>query len=237
MPRWTTITVLACSFAAITSHDVCAQAQPEDQQFAAFVASCDKRLAADKRFFERITLLKTKKMPFIFYVQRPLRDEAAYQRKVVNSYLPFLVKLVEIFEREYATPLELARRQSTPGFAIVVLSSRGSYNNYAQAIQYADLHHARAHYDPELQLAVTYVDAFAPGNPRPEERHAVLHEIVHALQHAYSTTGEMPKPVWFNEGLAEYRSASTHLANSLDRPLLDQYHLAALAACLGNGTA
>ena len=203
-----------------------------DEKLKAFISVCDKRVAGHP-YFSKVTMLKwTKNPPFVFYLERPPKDDKNYERLIVNSYLPFLDRLLKIFEREYATRLKLERRGAAPGFAIAVLNSRGSYGNYAQAVRVDALHHFRAHYDHKLQLAVTYVDAFARGNQRPEERHSVLHEFVHALQHAYNTTGRMPRSVWFNEGLAEFHSTSTNSADSLDTPRLNREHLMTLASVL-----
>lgn len=223
--------VLAFACAAVSC--VAAQATP-DPRYAVFVKACDQRIAVHP-FFKRITLLeKWTQDPFVFYLERPPRDESGYLRKVVHSYLPFLTKLAAVFEKEYATPLKLSRDDNAAGFAIAVLASRGSYGNFAQAVRVSALHQSRAHYDPRIRLAVTYVDAFSQYGTGLDERQAVLHEFVHALQHAYSSGGNMPSQAWFNEGLAEYRSVCTNLANSLESPILDQGHLMTLAAVLGS---
>ena len=131
----------ACAVFVAGGGTVSAQA---DKKLEAFIASCDKRVA-DHPYFSKVTMLKwTKNPPFVFYIERPPKDDKTYQRMIVNSYMPFLDRLLKIFEREYATRLQLKRRGAAPGFAIAVLNSRGSYGNYAQAVQANSLHYSRS---------------------------------------------------------------------------------------------
>lgn len=180
-------------------------------------------------FFKNVDFKpETSYPPYLFYVQRPLKDDPDYYQLVVNSYLPFLAELRRIMEQEYFTPLALPQRQELPAFAIAVLASPGLYDDFARAVDNSFLHMARAHYDQKLHLAVTYQIAFG-GRDTADERKSLLHEVVHAMQHAHASTGVMPKPLWYVEGLAEYRSSCTHVASSLREPPLDQDHVGMLA--------
>ncbi|MBK8100302.1 MAG: hypothetical protein IPK26_24640 [Planctomycetes bacterium] len=197
------------------------------------VAEFTKKLGAElgrHPFFANVDFtIDGSTAPYQFYIQRPAKDDPTYNRQITNGYLPFLKKLTELFTADYVTPLGLQRSPQAPAFAIAVLASAGNYRDYAQAVQDSGLHWARAHYTPSMRLAITYEDRFAQHNTNVDERRALLHEFVHALQHAYSTTGEMPKAAWFNEGLADYRSSCTHVATSLDAPPLLDSHLATVA--------
>ena len=144
---------------------------------------------------------------FVFFIQH--KDGVPfYERKLIGDYLPQLEKLEKSFQKGYAGRLKLSRHEDRPGYAVAILSSKGAYINFQEGHQFEN-HSMRAHYDPETRLAITYEQMYADGRQTEDERQAILHEFVHALQHAYySGPGLMPKPVWFNEGLAEYLASS-----------------------------
>ena len=207
--------------------------QSDEPDFAAFREEVGRQLRGHA-FFSRITFTMVERPPFLFCVERPAVDDADYDLAVVNSYLPYLRELLDRFEADYRTPLKLRRRPEAGGYALAVLGSAGRYVDFRTAIGEPSLAMARAHYTPELRLAVTYQDTFARGNTKGEERHALLHEFVHALQHAYSVDGSMPRPVWFNEGLADYRASCGNTRASLRQPPLQDHHVQALAFGYGN---
>src|SRR5262245_19169434 len=180
------------------------------------------------QFFRSVSFdLDASHAPFLFCLQNSLRrDETDYDVKVVNNILPFLTELAGLFDATYCKPQGLAPRADATQYSIAILASRGLYDDYARATNDPFLHHTLAHYNNELRLAGTY-RAFQ--GDASEERHSLLHEFVHAMQHAYSTTGRMTKPVWFNEGLADYRAAGTNLAASLRTPELIPMHVDCMA--------
>ncbi len=216
---------LATLLLASTTLAVAGHAQ---QDFAAFRQSVEMRLRAHP-FFSRVTLTLVEQPPFLFCIERPTVDEKDYEKVVTLGFLPHLQELMQQFEQDYRQPAGLKLRAEAGGYALAVLANAGSYLNFRTAIGDPSLALARAHYTPDLQIAVTYIDAFARQNTKREELHSLLHEFVHALQHAHSSDGTMPKPVWFNEGLADYRSACTHMSASLRQPPLQDNHLRALA--------
>jgi hypothetical protein len=144
--------------------------------------------------------------PFYFFVKRPDADESGYYERVAGEYGPWFRELERMFVAAYARPLGLARRPDHVLYPVFVLDSGGAYKDYADAVRTTGLYAARAHYDPQLGLAVTFENAYQPES-RSEHRRAALHELVHALQHAYFGEAErMPEVAWFNEGLADYLS-------------------------------
>lgn len=217
--RWLAVAALAAALSA--------QADlPED--YRSFRASIERSLR-EHPFFSRVSFTLVDKPPFLFCVERPANDARDWELGVVNGYLPFLKELLAQWEEHYRRPAELVRRPEAGGYALAVLSSAGRYVDFRTAVGDPSLAMMRAHYTPSLRLAVTYQDTFARHNTKGEERHALLHEFVHALQHAHAADGRMPKPVWCNEGLADYRASSTNLAASLREPPLQANHVAALA--------
>jgi hypothetical protein len=177
-------------------------------------------------FFKDITFtVDASQPPYLFLLQAALKqDEKRYDRSVINPVLPFLNRLRTLFETTYCQPSALTQRPDASHFAIAVLGSRGLYDDYARATKEPSLHQSLAHYNPTLRLAVTYRAGFGSGDSHGE-RDSLLHEFVHAMQHAFSSTGEMPKPMWFNEGLAEYRSAHTNMVASLESPPMREEHV------------
>jgi hypothetical protein len=144
--------------------------------------------------------------PFYFFVKRPDSDEPTYYRTVAEGYGEWFRELERQFVANYARPLGLERRADHLVYPVFVLDSSGAYKDYADAVETTGLYAARAHYEAELGIAITYENPYQ-GETRSQQRRAALHELVHALQHAYSPDPKaMPKPVWFNEGLADYLS-------------------------------
>lgn len=209
----------------------------DDPQLKAFRERMDARLKAHP-FFSKVKMETVYAAPFLFFIEKAPDDSPDYARAVINGYRPFLNVLVEQFETSYLKPLALPRSADAPAYAIAILNSAGRYLDFRTAINDPSLGYARAHYTPSLQLAVTYQDTFSRGNTKREEIQSLLHEFVHAMQHAYAKDGLMPKPVWFNEGLAEYRSACNHMASSLrDLPLQNNHVLMLAYGYLGAGRA
>lgn len=207
---------------------VLASAAIAQGDYASFRAAIEQSLRQHP-FFSRVAFTLVDRDPFLFCVERAPNDAKDHELGVVNGYLPFLRELLSQFDTHYGKPANLQRRPEVGGYALAVLSSAGRYMDFRTAIGDPSLAMARAHYTPSLRLAVTYVDSFARHNTKTEELHALLHEFVHALQHAHSGDGQMPKPVWFNEGLADYRSSCSNLASSLREPPLQANHVDALA--------
>lgn len=185
-------------------------------------------------FFRRVDFeIVSDYPPFLFVVERPKKDDPEYAMRTVRVFVSFLRTLHDVFEKEYAHPLQLERRPDVTTYTIAILASKGSYRDYAQAVQSYGLEFARAHFDPELRVAVTYEDYFGgPADPKTRIQ-PLLHEFVHALQHAYYRgDGDMPKPQWFNEGVAEYRSVTRNVARFLEDPDIHPQHLRVVALLL-----
>lgn len=224
MPSPTRLAVLCCLSALVP-----AQTKP-----TAPTAFQTKLVATLKNhaFFRDVTMdIEAGKPPFLFLVQAPLRrDEDKYLQLVISPVQAHLAKLLAVFDATYCKPNGLAMRPDAAQIAIAILGSRGLYDDYARATNDPFLHESLAHYNHDLRLAVTY-RAGLGSSDASEARHSLLHEVVHALQHAYAANGAMPKPTWFDEGLAEYRAASTHVASSLeDPPLIDDHVVTLLQA-------
>jgi len=206
---------------------------PAQDDFAAFRTTIEASLRQHP-FFSRISFTLVERPPFLFCVERSANDAKDHELGVVNSYLPFLREVMAQFEEHYKKPAGLVRSAAAGGYAMAVLNSAGRYVDFRTAIGDPSLAMARAHYTPSLRLAVTYQDTFARYNTNPEERHALLHEFLHALQHAHAAGDKMPVPVWFNEGLADYRASGTNIAASLREPPVQSNHVAAMAFGYGN---
>ncbi|MBL8896361.1 MAG: hypothetical protein JNM84_01980 [Planctomycetes bacterium] len=147
---------------------------------------------------------------FVLVVQQPSRRTDAYVQSIVDRYAPLVERLEQTFVAEHAQRFGLERRADYSVYAILVLASEGDYLNFWKSEGRAGTHRfLRAHYQQQERLAVTYQEAFAPRAEREQaertERHAFLHELVHALQHSYGPSKfDLPRGLWFNEGLAEY---------------------------------
>jgi len=168
-------------------------------------------------------------MPLYFVIQRPKKDSQAYYDRIVAYYRPWAEQILEVFDEEYAKPLELTLRDDRRVFGLAVLPTQGDYNNYANRMKDRGLYWARAHYDPAMRVAVTYEPG--AGSSPEERRHALMHELVHELVDAYSLhsgAANLPRP-WIGEGFAEYLSSGTQAgkpesvrAHALDTKARDQ---------------
>lgn len=178
-------------------------------------------------FFRKVDYQRVRDhAPFFFYVQEPAKRQPGYVQRVVSEYVVPLRRLERAFVKEYVEPLQLVHQPGRDFYAFAILGSEGDYLNYRKATSNPGLVAARAHYDPTLQLAVTYEEPFGQGDRVRTQRRAILHEFVHTLQHSYfSGSGELPRPIWFTEGLAEYRSTPFGAASSFADPPLDEKHL------------
>jgi hypothetical protein len=193
-----------------------------------------ERIIWQHPFFGEVGYATAKHPPFVFFIQQPLKERPDYEKEVTAKFLPWLRKLEEIFNAEYVQPLKLERRQGSEWYGIAVLASRGNYGtDYAAHVRAGDLHMTAAHYDLDRRLAVTYED-MTPLSDDQERRHAILHEFIHALQHAHyrgqSVTDRMP-PLCFAEGLAEYwSSGEKHEVEDLGEPAVGRGTLEAFCA-------
>ncbi len=141
---------------------------------------------------------------FPFFVERPRKTNPRYHDRLKRKFHPWLNALEQVFVREFASPLQLAHEGTVRCYPIAILSDKGSYQNFSRAVPSQSLRWARAHFDARQELSVTYEDPFVR-EEHAEALRAILHEAVHALQKGhYSGPGVMPRPVWFNEGLADY---------------------------------
>ncbi|MEM7201754.1 MAG: hypothetical protein AAF628_15915 [Planctomycetota bacterium] len=185
-------------------------------------------------FFTKVLCEIEQRDEFVFVLHQPSKADPKHNVKIINWFFPHLRELHDIFLQEYIQPLGLERTDGRDSFRIAVLNSKGAYADYAQAMKEA-LHWTRAHFNPGLDLAVTYEDSFNQDADPRERRAALLHELVHAMQHAYhqdndAARREMPRPTWFSEGLAEYLSSSSNIARTLRNPRPRGHHLQRIAS-------
>ncbi len=190
-----------------------------DQKVAAIKADPDKaalralELQLQRHeFFKNIAYEKnTDYPPFALFIERPRRDSPNYYTLIAEKHGPWLVRIAQLFEERYVRPLGLKRRQGFGRFAVTILASGGSYKDYYGSMGARDLAYARAHYEPQSRIAITYEDLFSHRSDKEREEHrAIVHEVVHMLQHAYSTpkTVQGPRVPWFMEGLANHLSTA-----------------------------
>ncbi|MBI3844177.1 MAG: hypothetical protein HY292_06000 [Planctomycetes bacterium] len=160
------------------------------------------------RFFSSIRYELRPGDSLTVFVQAPTREQPNYVTKVERTYRPYVEQLIQYFEATYTTPAGVARRSEIPSLALVILASRGAYDDYARAQSEGAWPNelAVAHYDPSLRFAITFEQGSAAEFvPEREQRRRVLHESVHALTDAYATAGiaAIRRP-WIEEGLAQY---------------------------------
>ena len=181
------------------------RARIEDDPQAHFLFHLERRLRRSNSYFRDLEYERNDEFaPFYLYIQKTGAPNPNYERRVSSHYGPWLVELERLFREEYAEPLGLEPQAGHGAYALFVLTSEEAYLDYARAFREPGLFSARAHYDAELQIGVTYEEPVRRVG-RDESRHPALHEMVHAFQDAYySGAGPMPTSTFFKEGLAEY---------------------------------
>jgi len=173
-----------------------------------YLYAVDKRLRRSK-FFQQTELVRIDTFaPYYFFVERPFKRQDEFEERFVHLVAPWVQKLGEVFRATYTEPEKLTQNPKSPCFAVVVLASKGRYSDYSEAVKNPGLYWSEAHYDPDLRLAITYRGESSYAKAAESIRRALLHEFVHALQHAYAKE-DLPQEPWLVEGMAEYLSYST----------------------------
>ncbi|MBI2898829.1 MAG: hypothetical protein HYY17_01455 [Planctomycetes bacterium] len=147
--------------------------------------------------FDRIRF-KDDGRPFLVAVERGERYSADV---VIKEYASRLTELHDFFRREFASAVELPEIDEV--LAVVVLSSRESYDAYTRRVNDGEEHspQIRGVYEFTRGRIVTYHDPMAPFE-------VILHEGVHQLVHCYTKRlgreGSASTTQWFQEGLGTY---------------------------------
>ncbi len=173
-----------------------------------FLGQLDERLQSD-RFFRRHKFERLQDQgDLLLLVQLPANPPNLYVQGIEREYRGHVQAVEEHFRKQFVLPLGLQRGARVPVTVLVVLASRGNYDDYGQAQRHGyTLQVSVAHYDPRHRLSITFEDGSALARRVSDEKmRTVCHEIVHALTDAYSTTGIQTMPLWLIEGLAEYVS-------------------------------
>lgn len=183
---------------------------PRDKARQEFLAQLERTIGEDA-YFSRVDYAWSRKhveRGLAFVVQRPSKETPGYADELADRYAPWFTKLESIFVRDYAAPLELADNGNVPLFALAVVANEYAYKEHVDINEERGLAAARAYYSPEKRLALTYREMNSLG--LIHEMRPALHEMVHALQHRYSSNlASLPESPFFNEGLADYLSYHT----------------------------
>ena len=178
--------------------------ESKDNPSLVYLGNLERRLSQD-RFFAKVEYRRVDRLPFSFFIQRPPKDEAGYYKELADFFTVPLRELRVLFETEYARPAGGRNvEKKKEYYPIAILASRGSYNNYLDTRRSEGGRWSRAHYDSKIPLIVTYEDTFQTLRNDVERLPAMLHEFVHALQHAHARYRKMPEVLWFNEGVADH---------------------------------
>ncbi len=185
-------------------------ATPPDKARQAFVAELERTIAEDA-YFSRVDYAWSRKhvqRGLAFVVQRPSKETPGYADELADRYAPWFAKLDSMFVRDYVAPLELVDNGRVPVFVLAVVANEYAYQEHVDIKEERGLASARAYYSPERRFALTYREMNSLG--LIHELRPALHEMVHALQHRYSTNlADLPESPFFNEGLADYLSHHT----------------------------
>jgi hypothetical protein len=190
------------------------------------------------RFFPKVEYTRSfGSLPFAFFIQKPLKPDPGYEERITAKFVPWLQEMEKLFRETYVEPLKLPRHEAAPCYAFAVLATRGLYDDYARAVEDALLLQSEAHYNTDLRLGVTY-EELVPFDQDEARRRSMLHEFIHALQHAYSSGDGTVKPLWFIEGLAQYwTEGRIRNLEDMKKPQLDPGRLKWFVDLLRSGDA
>mgnify|MGYP001201331799 CR=1 FL=1 len=164
----------------------------------------EQRLAAHRHFsklaFERVE----SHPPYVFLVQKTGADDPARAKRSVELYVGLLDPVLERFEQEVVVPLGLVQRDDRARFTLVLLASRGDFDNYASVTGASPHLNADTFYDRGLNAVVLFEDVFVgPRTPDGRARSA-RHGLVHACQQAWVAGGQNAAlDSWLLEGMAD----------------------------------
>lgn len=194
-----------------------------------------RKQIAKTSYFSKISWTEDRGYPpFVFYVQKPAKEDPAYAANVARFYGPWLQKLERVYDASYVKPLALTRRDDYPVFVVCILASPGDLENFERSDTNRQEDLIGAVYQPHLRLVVGCENPFDAGIPAHRQRFPILHECVLAMQHATCTGGgTRPVSLWLHEGLAAYLAWHEGLApDALDRRAIQPRSLAAVvSAC------
>ncbi|MBI4881236.1 MAG: hypothetical protein HY812_16495 [Planctomycetes bacterium] len=173
-----------------------------------FLGAVDETLRKD-RFFARQKFERVEgENDVLLLVQLPAKPPNLYVDGIKREYGGHVRAVQYHFCKRYVEPLGLERGPRVPLTVLVVLASRGNYDDYGEARPHGfGLQVSLAHYNPRHKFSITFEDGTAINRRNSDEKmRTVCHEVVHALTDAYSATGIDTMPLWLVEGLAEYVS-------------------------------
>jgi hypothetical protein len=165
-----------------------------------------KRRLARSSYFSKITLIENRSVPgFVFLVQRPAKDVPGHAAELAERHGPWLARIAQVFDANYARPLQLVRPPTRALWAVGILASPGDYRNYWRIHPNPCANAEWACYDTKLGLVVGYDDPFQPGLAEADVRYPLLHAAVREMIFSHTTSRDgRPWAMWLEEGLASY---------------------------------
>jgi hypothetical protein len=188
------------------------------------VARSRRRLArklAAHPFFSKIELGECADFPpLLFLVQRPPKAEPGWERKAAESFAPWLLKAIALFEKELAGALPEARREGHAFLPIALLCSDGDFANFWSADGSWDYAGGGSSYCRDLHLAVTHRSLVGAALPEADARKGALYGVMRSEIASYSASEPSSRPeAWVREGLA--RAFASHGGSAAEPTALD----------------
>lgn len=166
-----------------------------------------KRLARSTKFGKLGLLLRRPAPGVVFALEAPANG-AEWEKRVTETYLPFVARLEKNFVELLAKPAGLERRKEQPLTALALFSSRDHYESLLAEVRDPGDDPGRTAYDYTLQMALACDDPSESDAPLAARRASVLYQVTKELQHAWlGQPGNRPGSIWLYHGLAYLFSA------------------------------
>lgn len=137
-------------------------------------------------YFGKVALTEDTSVPgWHLVLQRPPKDDAAYARRIVADYAPWLARITQLFDERVAQPAQLERRSDFGAAGLAVLATPGDYATFLQNARALYHSGAAGGYDADLRLVVVREDPFTKVRDRLDRFYPVTRQAVVALFNAH----------------------------------------------------
>ncbi|MCB9916439.1 MAG: hypothetical protein H6828_15030 [Planctomycetes bacterium] len=167
-----------------------------------FRTSLERRFEKD-RFFSKVEFAWCwGYAPWLLLVQESSSADPFYELETAERWATLFGEVHARFVEDYAAPLELHLRDTSPRLVAVVLASAGDFTNYLRTRSLQGTWCAWCNEDERLLLVRE--DPFRRGAQDPDELVQVRAAAAYALLQGYGATIDAaPGPFWFRAGMAE----------------------------------
>lgn len=143
--------------------------------------------------------------PIPIYVQRVAKAPRNQARAVAQFFGPWLQELTAILRRDTFDLLDLAPDPTRPIVPLVILASRGDYENYLRTRANRGWQTTWGTYDETVHAVIAYLETSGSRRAEHTRRFTALSDyVLGELEARGLKSAGAPHEIWFTEGFAAY---------------------------------